>query len=57
LGDGTDLRGELLAMGLEIDPNGRFTLARYLQERPPKKKVRCALQVGWCGACSFCPMR
>jgi putative DNA primase/helicase len=26
------------------------TLARYLQERPPKKKVRCALQVGWCGA-------
>ncbi|MCB1968618.1 MAG: DUF927 domain-containing protein [Candidatus Accumulibacter sp.] len=48
-GDGTDLRGELLAMGLEIDPNGRFTLARYLQDRAPKKQVRCALQVGWCG--------
>ena len=54
-GDGTDLRGELLAMGLEIDPNGRTTLARYLQERPPKKKVRCALQVGWCGAVFVLP--
>jgi putative DNA primase/helicase len=54
-GDGTDLRGELLAMGLAIDPNGRFHLARYLQERPPKKKVRCALQVGWCGAVFVLP--
>lgn len=54
-GDGTDLRGELLAMGLAIDPNGRFHLARYLQEREPKKKVRCALQVGWCGAVFVLP--
>lgn len=48
-GDGSDLRGELLAMGLEIDPFARQTLARYLQHRAPKKHVRCALQVGWCG--------
>lgn len=48
-GDGSELRGELLAMGLEIDPAGRYTLARYLQERAPKRRVRCALQVGWCG--------
>jgi hypothetical protein len=48
-GDGSDLRGELLAMGLEIDPAARNHLARYLQERAPKKRVRCALQVGWCG--------
>ncbi|WP_241762800.1 DUF927 domain-containing protein [Aromatoleum aromaticum] len=48
-GDGSDLRGELLAMGLEIDPFARQSLARYLQERAPKKRVRCALQVGWCG--------
>lgn len=54
-GDGTDLRGELLAMGLAIDPNGRFHLARYLQEREPKKRVRCALQVGWCGAVFVLP--
>jgi len=54
-GDGTDLRGELLAMGLSIDPSGRFHLARYLQERDPKRKVRCALQVGWCGAVFVLP--
>ncbi|MEF8713556.1 MAG: DUF927 domain-containing protein [Accumulibacter sp.] len=54
-GSGEELRGELLAMGLEIDPKGRFTLALYLQERPPKKKVRCALQVGWCGAVFVLP--
>lgn len=29
-GDGSDLRGELLAMGLELDPFARQTLARYL---------------------------
>jgi len=48
-GDGSELRGELLAMGLAIDPFARQTLARYLQEREPKKRVRCALQVGWSG--------
>lgn len=48
-GDGSDLRGELLAMGLELDPSARQELARYLQERAPKKRIRCALQVGWCG--------
>jgi hypothetical protein len=57
-GDGSDLRGELLAMGLELDPAARQTLARYLQERTPKKRIRCALQVGWCGIpCSCCRMR
>ncbi|MBX3678547.1 MAG: DUF927 domain-containing protein [Rhodocyclaceae bacterium] len=48
-GDGSDLRGELLAMGLALDPIARQMLARYLQERTPQKGVRCALQVGWCG--------
>jgi putative DNA primase/helicase len=47
-GSGEELRGELLAMGLEIDPKGRQLLGAYLQTRPPKKRVRCALQVGWC---------
>jgi len=54
-GDGAELRRELLAMGLEIDPRGRYDLARYLQDRPPKKRVRCALQVGWCGASFVLP--
>ncbi len=49
-GAGDDLRGELLAMGVEIDPTAkaRNLLATYLQEKPPKRKMRCALQVGWC---------
>jgi len=48
-GSGEDMRGELLAMGLEIDPLSKTLLMQYLQERPPKRRVRCALQVGWCG--------
>ena len=45
---GDELRGELLAMGVEIDPNAKRLLANYLQAKPPKRRVRCALQVGWC---------
>jgi len=47
-GDGSDLRGELLSMGVEIDPLGKTLLANYLQAKPPKHRMRCALQVGWC---------
>lgn len=48
-GSGDDLRGELLAMGVEIDPTAKTLLANYLQSKPPERQVRCALQVGWCG--------
>ena len=48
-GAGDDLRGELLAMGVEIDPAARNLLSQYLQSAPPKRRVNCALQVGWCG--------
>ena len=49
-GDCAELRGELLSMGVLIDPNaGRNLLAKYLQWLTPKRSVRCALQVGWCG--------
>lgn len=49
-GAGDELRGELLAMGVEIDssPKARHILASYLQADPPDKQMRCALQVGWC---------
>lgn len=49
-GAGDELRGELLAMGVEIDPTAkaRNLLATYLQAKPPKRRMRCALQVGWC---------
>lgn len=48
-GSGDDLRGELLAMGVEIDPTAKTLLANYLQAKPPERQMRCALQVGWCG--------
>jgi putative DNA primase/helicase len=49
-GAGDELRGELLSMGVEIDPQaGRSLLGQYLQTKPPTRRVRCALQVGWCG--------
>lgn len=50
-GDCTALRGELYAMGVEISPapKARNLLADYLQDGPPKPRIRCATQVGWCG--------
>ncbi len=48
-GDGTELRGELLAMGTLIDPNGQRLFGQYLQSLTPKRRVACAVQVGWCG--------
>lgn len=49
-GTGDELRGELLSMGLEIDPspNARRLLSTYLQAKLPKRRILCALQVGWC---------
>lgn len=49
-GAGDELRGELLAMGVEIDPQaGRTLLGQYLQAKPPVRRIHCVLQVGWCG--------
>lgn len=49
-GDSAILRGELMAMGVEIDSTtkARNFLASYLQTNRPKRRMRCALQVGWC---------
>ena len=47
-GAGDEMRGELLAMGVEIDPLAKNLLAQYLQANPPERHVNCALQVGWC---------
>lgn len=46
-GDCSDLRGELLGMGVEIDPFNRHLLPAYLQEVAPKRRVQCVLQTGW----------
>jgi putative DNA primase/helicase len=56
-GAGDDMRGELLSMGVEIDPSSkaRNLLASYLQAKPPKRRMRCALQVGWCDSSFVLP--
>lgn len=50
-GGGDEMRRELLAMGVEIQPSSkaRNLLSSYLQSNPPKKQIQCVLQVGWCG--------
>jgi putative DNA primase/helicase len=50
-GDGADLRGVLLAMGVYIDPSnaGRHWLAVYLQSQTPSRRMEAALQTGWAG--------
>ena len=49
-GSGEELRGELLAMGLELDPyRAKQQLPAYLQRNRPRREMRCALQVGWAG--------
>lgn len=52
-GDGAELRGELLAMGVEIDPSQRNALAMYLQHLPPKRRILCSLQTGWVNPGAF----
>ena len=50
-GSGEELRRELLGMGVELAPGGqaRNLLLAYLQASPPKRRMQCALQVGWHG--------
>jgi len=54
-GAGDDLRGELLAMGVQIDPVAHRLLGQYLQWREPKRRMHCATQVGWCGGSFVLP--
>ena len=56
-GSGEELRGELLSMGVELTPGSqaRNLLLSYLQARPPKRQMRCALQVGWHGSAFVLP--
>lgn len=45
---GDELRGELLGMGVHIDPTAHRLLGQYLQARTPNRRMHCATQVGWC---------
>ena len=44
-----DLRGQLLSMGVEINPSAKNDLALYLQSQHPKRRAYSALRVGWHG--------
>jgi putative DNA primase/helicase len=48
-GAGDEMRAELLGRGVEIDPANKLVLSKYIQYRPPKKQMTCALQTGWHG--------
>lgn len=48
-GDGTELRGELLEMGLLIDQDRRALLSKYLLSKEPTRWMQCATSLGWCG--------
>lgn len=57
-GSGEDLRGELLSLGLELDPKGmRSRLHAYLVHRVPERRVTAALRVGWHGETFVLPDR
>jgi putative DNA primase/helicase len=46
-GSGEELRGELLAAGVEIEQRNRARIAEYLQWRTPKEVVTAATRTGW----------
>jgi putative DNA primase/helicase len=50
-GDGGELRGVLLGMGLRIatSPRARGLLTQYLQTRDPKEYAICTDKIGWHG--------
>ena len=54
-GDGRELRAQLLSMGLELDPQARSHLNRYLTEKTPDIRMYCATQVGWSGSSFVLP--
>ena len=50
------IRAELMSMGVEFCPFvGRRLLPVYLQTERPLRRLRCALQVGWCGTSFVLP--
>ncbi len=48
-GNGEELRGELMGMGVEIDPDGFKQLNRYIQGQHPARHVTAASATGWHG--------
>ncbi|QEL09960.1 DUF927 domain-containing protein [Kushneria phosphatilytica] len=46
-GNGEELRGELLAMGVRIDPGAHKLLHIWLSRREPRRRLIAAARVGW----------
>ncbi|RZO83051.1 MAG: DUF927 domain-containing protein [Oceanococcus sp.] len=46
-GSGDELRGELLDMGLNIAPDAKLNVLKYIQWQVPRKKALCSSSVGW----------
>lgn len=46
-GSGDELRGELLALGVRIDPKRHRLLNSYLMSRYPERRVLAATETGW----------
>ncbi len=58
-GGGDELRGLLLGLGVEIDPEPRIRalFSRYLQGQNPEAHMLCATRVGWHGDSFVLPDR
>lgn len=52
-GGGEELRGQLLDMGVEIDPASHRLLNSYLQDQRPERHVTAATATGWHGTSLF----
>ncbi len=48
-GNGEELRGELMDMGLTVNPRQKPLVAQYLQHKEPRRQMLCTDSVGWCG--------
>nr|WP_298522466.1 DUF927 domain-containing protein [uncultured Halomonas sp.] len=46
-GNGEELRGILLNLGLRINPSAHKLLTRYLMDQQPKESIVAATRVGW----------
>lgn len=52
-GAGDEMRGELLNLGVRIDPSGRGLLSNWLMSRHPKRRMIAATRTGWHGEALF----
>jgi putative DNA primase/helicase len=52
-GNGDELRANLLDRGVEINPDAKHLLPKYIHSHHPKDELTCTSQVGWCDNGTF----